>query len=93
MPMQPTEQPPTPQMPPPGRGAPGDYPGMTSPEIPNRPGPETEMPHRRGRPGQDVPRYPERPSREMPTEPGRVDQPEVPGVKPPPQEDRPPVMT
>lgn len=71
---------------------PGVYPGQGSPEIPNRPGPDKEMPFRRGRPGRDIPDYPERPSRDFPTQPGRIDQPEVPGVPQPQHQEPPPVV-
>jgi len=50
------------------------------------------MPFRRGRPGRDIPNYPEKPSREMPMHPGRVDQPEVPGVPQPHPIEPPPVV-
>ena len=71
---------------------PGVYPGQGAPEIPNRPGPDQEMPFRRGRPGHDIPDYPERPSREFPVQPGRVDQPEVPGIPQPQHQEPPPVV-
>jgi hypothetical protein len=77
---------------PPKRQEPGVYPGQSAPEIPNRPGTEQEMPTRRGRPGRDIPRYPENPSHEEPLRPGRVEQPEVPGVPMPPRQEPPPTL-
>lgn len=80
----PNEQPDkTPQHPP------GTYPGESAPEVPLHPGPDEEMPTRRGRPGQDEPEYPSHPMREIPEEPPR--QPEYPGM-PEPMPDPTPVI-
>lgn len=77
----------------PKRQEPGVYPGQGAPEVPNKPGPEHEMPTRRGRPGRDIPRYPEQPGRDFPMHPpGRVDQPESPGFGPPQKGEPPPVI-
>ena len=90
MPEQPDLPRPTPQQPP--RREPGVYPGQNAPEVPNQPGPDQEMPTRRGRPGRDIPNYPEKPSQEQPDRPGRVEQPEVPGVPVPQPREAPPVL-